>query len=159
MAADGSSSPQPELGTVVLDTAKCGVVLIGHGNTASALLEAARAIIPGDGLADMIALDAGIGQTPELRAVVCDAIARVDEGRGILLLADLMGSSPCMCGIKESVGHGIAVVAGLNLAMLTKLAVIDRQKSPRELAEACADSAMRSIKLEINDSESRCEAV
>jgi mannose PTS system EIIA component len=159
MAADGSSSPQPELGTVVLDTAKCGVVLIGHGNTASALLDAARAIIPGEGLADVVALDAGTGQTPELSAVICDAMARVDEGRGILLLADLMGSSPCMCGINESAGHGIAVVAGLNLAMLTKLAVIDRQKSPRELAEACADSARRSVSLKVNDGDSRCEAV
>lgn len=159
MAPDGSSSPEPELGSVVLDTAKCGVVLIGHGNTASALLEAARAIIPGDGLADVIALDAGTGQTPKLRATICAAVQEVDEGRGILLLADLMGSSPCMCGINESAGHGIAVVSGLNLAMLTKLAVIDRRSSPYDLAEACADSARRSISIKTNDSQTRCSAV
>lgn len=148
MAADGSSSPEPgEVDT----TAKCGVVLISHGNTATALLEAARAIISGDGLADVIALDAGAGQTPELRAKVCQAIEQVDEGRGILLLADLMGSSPCMCGIDESAGHGIAVVSGLNLAMLTKLALLDRRSSPRELAEACANSARRSITVKVND--------
>lgn len=153
MPPDGSSSAPTHQPLVGLDTtAKCGVVLIGHGNSASALLEAARAIIPGDGLADVIALDAGAGQTPELRAVICDAIQRVDEGRGILLLADLMGSSPCMCGISESVGHGIAVVSGLNLAMLTKLAIADRRSSPRELAEACADSAQRSICVKFSES-------
>ncbi|HVI00528.1 MAG TPA: hypothetical protein VM869_17545 [Enhygromyxa sp.] len=155
MPADGSSSPHPA--AEVDSAAKCGVVLISHGHTATALLEAARAIIPGDGLADVIALDAGAGQTPELRTKVCAAIERVDEGRGILLLADLMGSSPCMCGINESAGHGIAVVSGLNLAMLTKLALLDRRSSPRELAEACADSARRSIVVKVQDRES-CES-
>ncbi|MFO7562532.1 MAG: hypothetical protein R6X02_07800 [Enhygromyxa sp.] len=145
MVIDGNSAPNP--------AAKCGVVLIGHGHTPTALLEAARAIIPGDGLAGVIAIDAGSGQTPELRAKICAAIDQVDEGRGILLLADLMGSSPCMCGIKESAGHGIAVVSGLNLAMLTKLAIADRRSSPRELAEACADSARRSVAVEVSDSQ------
>ena len=158
MAADGSTSAQPgpatgtPTGTTSTTSAKCGVVLIGHGQTATALLTAARTIIPGDGLADIVALDAGAGQTPELRAKVCAAVGEVDEGRGILLLVDLMGSSPCMCGINESAGHGIAVVAGLNLAMLTKLALADRRSSPRELAEACADSARRSICVKVNDS-------
>jgi len=162
MAADGSthSHPRTEGGSSPRDgqgvnaTAKCGVVLIGHGSSATALLEAVKAIVAGDGLADAIALDAGIGQTPELSAKVCAAIQRVDEGRGVLLLADLMGSSPCMCGINESVGHGLAVVSGLNLAMLTKLAMADRQRSPRELAEACADSARRSVSVRVRDDQS-----
>lgn len=152
--ADGSTAhPEPGSGpsSSPHSGSKCGIVLIGHGNTATALLAAARAIIPGDGLDDVIALDAGLGQTPELRAEVCAAVERVDEGRGILLLADLMGSSPCMCGINESAGHGIAVVAGLNLAMLTKLAVADRRSSPRELAEACADTAKRSVCVKVSD--------
>jgi PTS system mannose-specific IIA component len=160
MPADGSTTRSSDLGNNLgADLGntnlgpdartKCGVVLIGHGNTASALLEAARAILTpeliGDGLADIIALDAGVGQTPELRAKICAAVEKVDEGRGILLLTDLMGSSPCMCGINESAGHGIAVVSGLNLAMLTKLANSDRRSSPHEIAEACADSTRRSI--------------
>lgn len=133
--------------------AKCGVVLIGHGETASALLEAARKILPGDGLDDIVALDAGAGQTPEFTERIHKAVETVDEGRGVLLIADLMGSSPCMCGIQESAGHGYAVVSGLNLAMLTKLAILDRGASPRELAEACADSASRSICVKVRDAQ------
>ncbi len=155
MAADGSSSPALESELDQTRT-KCGVVLIAHGSTATSLLAAARAIVPGEGLADIVALDAGSGQTPELRARICAAIDEVDEGRGILLLADLMGSSPCMCGINESAGHGIAVVSGLNLAMLTKLAMADRRSSPRELADACADSARRSISVKVKDDASAC---
>ena len=149
MAPDGSTSLQQrnEQGSL----AKCGVVLIGHGSTASALLDAARQIIPGEGLADIIAIDAGAGRTPELSEKVCNAIDKVDEGRGVLLLADLMGSSPCMCGIKQSAGHGFALVTGLNLAMLTKLATADRSSSPRELAAACAESVQRSICVKVHD--------
>jgi PTS system mannose-specific IIA component len=132
--------------------AKCGIVLIGHGNTASTLLEAARSIVP-DSLGGVIAIDAGVGQTPELTARVCAAVEQVDEGRGILLVADLMGSSPCMCGLKQSAGErgrGFALVTGLNLAMLTKLAVADRHGDLSQLAEACADSARRSVCVKIH---------
>lgn len=131
--------------------AKCGVVIIGHGTTATALLDAARQLIPGEGLADVIAIDAGAGRTPDLEARVVAAIDMVDEGRGILLIADLMGSSPCMCGIRESAGHGLAVVTGLNLAMLAKLALLDRRQSPRALADACAESVGRSICVKVRD--------
>jgi len=151
MAPDGSASLQADEHDT---TTKCGVVLIGHGQTASALLTAVRQIIPGDGLADVVAIDAGAGRTPELSQRVCAAIEDVDEGRGILLLADLMGSSPCMCGVKQSLGHGFALVTGLNLAMLTKLATADRRQSPRELAAACADSAQRSVCVQVHDEHS-----
>ncbi len=151
---DQTGSTGDSSGRVIISEAKCGIVLIGHGSTASSMLDAARTIIPGEGLADVIAIDAGCGRTPELEARVCAAIEEVDEGRGILLIADLMGSSPCMCGIRESAGHGIAVISGLNLAMLTKLALLDRRSTPRELAEACADSATRSICVKVRDSQS-----
>ncbi|NJK89672.1 MAG: hypothetical protein HC923_09885 [Myxococcales bacterium] len=56
-----------------------------------------------------------------------------------------------MCGIRESAGHGIAVLSGLNLAQLTKLATLDRRSSPRELADACADSSTRSICVKVRE--------
>lgn len=151
MPPDGSTSPQRDMELEPSSSAKCGVVLIGHGRTATALLDAARDIIPGEGLADVLAIDAGLGQTDELSARVCAAIEQVDEGQGVLIIADLMGSSPCMCGIESGAGHGYAVVAGLNLALLTKLALADRRSSPRELAEACGDAVRRSVCVKVND--------
>lgn len=166
--ADGSSSvqsaaplaePRTDVFSASLPTpsvsleAKCGIVLIGHGNTASTLLEAARSIVP-DSLGGVIAIDAGVGQTPELVARVCAAVEQVDEGRGILMVADLMGSSPCMCGVRQSSaqrGSGFALVTGLNLAMLTKLAVTDRHGDLHDLAEACADSARRSVCVKMHE--------
>jgi PTS system mannose-specific IIA component len=122
-----------------------GVVIVGHGDSASRLLTAARAIVPG-GLDDLVAVDAGLGQTPELEQRLCDGIETADRGRGVLLIVDLLGSSPCSCGMREATGHDLRTLSGLNLAMLLKLANTDRAAMDvGELAEACAESGRRAI--------------
>ncbi len=123
-----------------------GVLLVGHGQTATTLLSAARAIVT-TGLDRSIgAVDAGVGQTPQLEAVLCDRTGEADNGRGVLVLVDLLGSSPCSCTMRSCGAHNYALVSGLNLAMLLKLATLDRERlSLEELAEACAQSAQRAI--------------
>ncbi|RMG98112.1 MAG: PTS sugar transporter subunit IIA [Deltaproteobacteria bacterium] len=125
---------------------RVGIVLIGHGNTATDLLDAARGILGPSALDGVIALDAGVGRTPELSAAVCEAVAREDEGRGVLILVDLLGASPCACATQEATGHDIRIVGGLNLAMLLKLASIDRSTSTLDaLARAALDAGQRSV--------------
>lgn len=125
--------------------AAIGVLLVGHGETATTLLAAARAIV-NQGLEDIEAIDAGVGQTPQLEALLCERSGRADNGRGVLVLVDLLGSSPCSCTMRSCGTHSFALVSGLNLAMLLKLATVDREHlSLEELAEACAQSAQRAI--------------
>ncbi|MBL8974495.1 MAG: PTS mannose transporter subunit IID [Myxococcales bacterium] len=123
-----------------------GVVVVGHGRTASTLLGAAEGIVGGDALAGVVAVDANVGEDADLRTRMCAAVVAADRGAGVLLIADMFGSSPCACGIRIAEGHPLAVLAGLNLAMLLKLATLDRRAmSPAELAEACAGSGRRAI--------------
>lgn len=123
-----------------------GVAIVGHGSSATTLLEAARGIVGGDALADIVAVDAGAGETPSLAPQVCTAIEQLDHGHGVLVLVDLLGASPCQCAQREGVGHDVVVLSGLNLAMLLKLAVLDRKtKTPAELAEACAASGKNAV--------------
>lgn len=123
-----------------------GVVVVGHGRSASALVAAASGVVGADALAGVVAVDAGVGQTSELDARMLAAVQAADAGAGVLLLADVFGASPCSCGIKQAMGHRVAVLAGLNLAMLLKLATLDRTAlAPSELAQACAESARRSV--------------
>ena len=127
--------------------ARVGVVILGHAHTASQLLAAARAIMPA-GLEGVMTVDAGTGETPVLQATLCTTIARADQGRGVVMIVDLFGASPCACGLRERAGHEVVVLSGLNLAMLLKLATIDRARvSPSELARACADSGTRSVRV------------
>lgn len=125
-----------------------GVVIVGHGSTASQLLEAARGIVGSGSLDDVVAVDAGAGQTPELAQRLVEVIAGADRGAGVLLVVDLLGASPCSCGLRGGAGHALALLSGLNLAMLLKLANLDRRSlSPLELAAACAASAQRSVTI------------
>ena len=97
---------------------------------------------------DVIAIDAGPGETPSLSGEMCDAIATADRGRGVLVLVDLLGASPCQCAQREAGGHPMLVVAGVNLAMLLKMTHIDRSTTELdELAKLCADAGHRAIAI------------
>ena len=129
-------------------SASVGVALVGHGKSASGLLEAARAILGDAALSDVIAVDAGVGKNALLDPVMCDAIERVDGGRGVVVLVDLLGASPCQCAQEQGDGHQVVVLSGLNLAMILKLATVDRAKlNAGEVANACADTARRSVEV------------
>ena len=123
-----------------------GVAVVGHGRTASELLAAARGIVGHEALADVVAIDADVGETPDLAPRICEAIERVDTGEGVLVIVDLLHASPCQCAQREATGHDIVVLGGLNLAMLLKLAAAHASTvSATALAQACADSARRSV--------------
>ncbi len=123
-----------------------GVVVVGHGETASRMLEAAKGIAAAGSLDGLVALDAGVGDSDAFTASMCTALDDVDQGRGVLMLIDLLGASPCQCGLREGQSHHVVVLSGLNLAMLLKLSSLDRSSATaEELAQACAASGQRSV--------------
>jgi PTS system mannose-specific IIA component len=133
---------------------RVGVAIVGHGNTASQLLAAARGIVRSEVLSDVVAVDAGEGETQRFSDLMCGVIERLDEGRGVVVFVDLLGASPCQCARREGLGHGVVTLSGLNLAMILKLAALDRERlSAAEVAEACADSAQRSVRVTVDAEE------
>ncbi|MBZ5713212.1 PTS sugar transporter subunit IIA [Nannocystis pusilla] len=126
-----------------------GIVLVGHGRSASALLEAARGVCGESGLADVVAIDAGRGETDDLKKRMRAALDAVDRGAGVLMIADAYGASPCSCGIREATAPPV-VLSGLSFNILLKLASLDRSTlSPEELARACVDSARRALAVHV----------
>jgi PTS system mannose-specific IIA component len=133
---------------------RVGVAIVGHGNTASQLLAAARGIVRSEILGDVVAIDAGEGETERFSDQMCGVIERLDEGRGVVVFVDLLGASPCQCARRQGLGHGVVTLSGLNLAMILKLAALDRERlSAGEVAEACADSAQRSVRVTVDADE------
>lgn len=124
---------------------RVGIVMVGHGQCASALLAAARPIV-GEALDDIACVDAGEGQTPELAARLCEVMSAADTGSGVVIVVDLLGASPCNCALQEGFGHRFAVVSGMNLAMMLKLAALrGGSLGPSEIAAACAEAGQRAI--------------
>lgn len=128
--------------------ARVGVILVGHGQTASHILDAAKGIVPPEVLDGVVAMDAGVGETEAFADRMCETIESVDQGRGVVVLVDLLGASPCQCARRSGTDRELVTVSGLNLAMLLKLSGLDRTSaSPQEVAEACAEAGGRAIRV------------
>jgi mannose PTS system EIIA component len=114
-------------------------VIVTHGHLAQALLDAARLIV-----GDLPAVQA-VGFEPwdgpdAARAKVERAIEQVDQGEGVLILADLPGGTPCNVGLACIDGRDIEVVTGVNLSMLVRIPAM-QAGGPRPLGDLAADLA------------------
>lgn len=97
-----------------------GIVVVAHAHISTALVEAARTIIPDAHSVTAVPIESN-APVDTNRALIAAAIARVDQGRGVLLLTDMFGGTPsnlCLAFLKLD---AVEVVSGVNLPMLIKL--------------------------------------
>jgi PTS system mannose-specific IIA component len=70
------------------------------------------------------------------RAAIEQAMARVNTGRGVLLLTDMFGGTPSNLGMTFLEDGKVEVITGVNLPMLIKLA---RSTGSQDLAALAMD--------------------
>jgi len=98
-----------------------GIVLIGHARIASEMKRALEFVVGEQAL--MEAVDATEDMAPESLAVqLQQKIQRCDIGRGVLVLADMFGGTPCNVAMGSLAPGRIEVVSGFNLPLLIKAA-------------------------------------
>jgi PTS system mannose-specific IIA component len=96
-------------------------VIVTHGQLATELLAAAEMII--GPVAQIAAISIGWHDDVDAaRAEIERAIARVSEGRGVLILTDMFGGTPTNIASMFFVEGEVEVVTGVNLPMVIKLA-------------------------------------
>ena len=101
-----------------------GVVVVTHGQLATELLNAAEMIV-GD-LPRFAAVSIGWHDDVNVaREAIQRAVARVDQGAGVLLLTDMFGGTPSNLGLSLLEAGRVEVVTGVNLPMLIKLARVE----------------------------------
>ena len=115
-----------------------GVVVVTHGQLATELLNAAETIV-GD-LPRFAAVSIGWHEdTEDARAEIQQAIARVEEGAGVLILTDLFGGTASNLAMSFLSQEKVEVITGVNLPMLIKLANLPEQSdllaSARDMRE------------------------
>jgi PTS system mannose-specific IIA component len=97
-----------------------GVVVVTHGQLATELLNAAETIV-GD-LPRFAAVSIGWHEdTEDARAEIEQAIARVSQESGVLILTDMFGGTPSNLAM-TFLGDKVEVITGVNLPILIKLA-------------------------------------
>ena len=115
-----------------------GVVVVTHGQLATELLNAAETIV-GD-LPRFAAVSIGWhDDTEDARGEIEQAIARVEEGAGVLILTDMFGGTASNLAMSFLSQGTVEVITGVNLPMLIKLANLPEQSdllaSAREMRE------------------------
>ena len=92
-----------------------------HGQLATELVNATETIV-GD-LPRFAAVSIGWHEdTHDAREEIAQAIARVDQGRGVLILTDMFGGTPSNLAMTFLAENQVEVITGVNLPMLIKLA-------------------------------------
>ncbi len=98
-----------------------GVIVVTHGQLATELLNAAETIV-GD-LPRFVAVSIGWhDDVQNAREEIRQAIVRLQDGSGVLLLTDMFGGTPSNLGMTFLETDSVEVITGVNLPMLIKLA-------------------------------------
>jgi len=104
-----------------------GMVLGTHGRLANEFLAALEHVVGPQ--ANAVAISIGPDDDMEARRQdILNAVARVDDGEGVVVLTDMFGGTPSNLAISimnaaaGKAAGGIEVIAGINLPMLIKLA-------------------------------------
>ena len=105
-----------------------GVVLVTHGRLAQEFIGALEHVVgPQENMAAVC-----IGPDDDMerrRREIVESVAKVDGGRGGVLLTDMFGGTPSNLAISVLDQGRVEVVAGVNLPMLIKLASLRGEES------------------------------
>jgi PTS system mannose-specific IIA component len=97
-----------------------GLVLVTHGRLALEFITAMEHVVGPQQRIEAIC----IGPEDDMEARrndISEAIARVDEGKGVIILTDLFGGTPSNLAISLMKSENVEVIAGVNLPMLIRL--------------------------------------
>lgn len=97
-----------------------GILLLTHTPLGNAFIEAATHVFRGR--PDRIeALDVCADQdTAEVKRLANEAIERLNEGDGVLVITDVMGGTPSNCTLPLAQPGTVEVIAGISLPMLLR---------------------------------------
>src|SRR5256884_3993995 len=121
-----------------------GGVIITHGHLASEFLAAAEMIVGPLPHVTAASID-WHDDIDVARAELERAIARVSQGRGVLLLTDMFGGAPTDVASMFLDNPGIEVVTGVNLPMILKLADQSTDDSLAEVSRRVREAGTEGI--------------
>lgn len=123
-----------------------GLVLVTHGRLAAEFVAAVEHVVGAQAALAGIA----IGPDDDMearRADIAAAIARVDEGTGVIILTDMFGGTPSNLAISLMVPGRIEVIAGVNLPMLVRLVSVRGRMTVAAAVEAAQEAGRKYISV------------
>src|SRR5713226_2544701 len=121
-------------------------VIVTHGHLATEFIAAAEMIVGPIPHVTQVSID-WHDDADVARQELERAIARVSQGRGVLLLTDMFGGAPTNIASMFLGESGIEVATGVNLPMIIKLAEQTHDDSLADLARRVRDVGKEGIHL------------
>ncbi|WP_298398354.1 PTS sugar transporter subunit IIA [Sphingobium sp.] len=123
-----------------------GLVLVTHGSLATEFVVAMEHVVGPQTQIDTICI--GHEDDMELRrADIAAAVARVNDGSGVILLTDLFGGTPSNLAISLLKAGEIEVIAGINLPMLIRLESARKVMDVRAAVAAAREAGQKYISV------------
>ncbi len=97
-----------------------GLVLVTHGRLAVEFITALQHVVGPQDAVEGICIEADDDMEAR-RKDIAEAIARVSDGSGVIILTDLFGGTPSNLAISLMKAGKVEVIAGINLPMLIRL--------------------------------------
>jgi mannose PTS system EIIA component len=123
-----------------------GLVLVTHGRLAVEFVTAMEHVVgPQNAMATIC-----IGPEDDMevrRADIAEAIAGVEQGRGVIILTDLFGGTPSNLAISLMETGRIEVIAGVNLPMLIRLEGARRTMNVVDAVAAAREAGRKYISV------------
>lgn len=121
-----------------------GILLITHAPLGKAFIEAATHVFR-SAPEQLESLDVIADQDPdEVRRLAREAIARIDDGSGVLVLTDIVGATPSNCTLQLCIPGKVEVVAGVSLPMLLR-AISYRRNTLDSVAEMALAGGQKGV--------------
>jgi mannose PTS system EIIA component len=123
-----------------------GLVLVTHGRLAVEFVTAMEHVVGPQN--DMATICIGPDDDMEARrADIASAIAKVDSGKGVVVLTDLFGGTPSNLAISLMETGRIEVIAGVNLPMLIRLEGARRTMNVVDAVAAAREAGRKYISV------------
>jgi mannose PTS system EIIA component len=123
-----------------------GLVLVTHGQLAVEFVTAMEHVVGAQDAIQSIC----IGPDDDMEARrndIADAVAAVDQGKGVIILTDLFGGTPSNLAISLLVTGRVEVIAGINLPMLIRLESARRRMNVVEAVAAAREAGRKYISV------------
>ncbi|HEY8263134.1 MAG TPA: PTS sugar transporter subunit IIA [Methyloceanibacter sp.] len=123
-----------------------GVVIVTHGKLAREFRAALEHVVGPQEQFETVS----IGPDDDLdlrRNDMMEALARVDGGKGVIVLTDMFGGTPSNLAISAMERDNVEVIAGVNLPMLVKLASVRGESSLEEAITQAQEAGRKYISV------------
>ncbi len=123
-----------------------GLVLVTHGRLAAEFISAMEHVVGPQKGVEAICIDADDDMEVR-RADIAAAAARVDAGKGVVLLTDMFGGTPSNLAISLMGRENVEVIAGINLPMLIRLASVRKDMNVAGAVDAAQEAGRKYISV------------